>query len=140
MVKKTLVSILFLFSIQSVFAQSDTIIDKLEANLDEDPIFLFAEIYSDFIGWINALHLFISNNIVYPEQAEINKIQGKSYIYFEIDKSGNVTNTKVIKSSHELLDKEALRVISILPKWKPASHNGKFVRVKRIIPINFTLP
>ena len=61
-------------------------------------------------------------------------------ITFIIEKDGSIGEPEVVKSVNPYLDKEALRVISAMPKWKPGSQNGKPVRVKYTIPVNFKLP
>ncbi|MDC0029444.1 energy transducer TonB, partial [bacterium] len=64
---------------------------------------------------------------------------GKVYISFIVDKQGSVTNVKIVRGVDKNLDAEALRVVSLLPKYKPGKQRGKAVRVMFTIPINFTL-
>ena len=66
-------------------------------------------------------------------------IEGKVYVQFIINKSGNITHITLMKSTDELLDKEALRVVSKMPDWKPGIINNKVVSSIKILPINFVL-
>lgn len=75
----------------------------------------------------------------YPSQAVDLGIQGRVVVSFIIEKDGKVTNAQVTKSAHHLLDQEALRVIKVSPKWKPASIAGEPVRVKISVPVEFKL-
>ncbi|MCH2035140.1 MAG: energy transducer TonB [Tenacibaculum sp.] len=76
----------------------------------------------------------------YPDEALVNKIQGEVWVRFIIDKDGNVTNIKALgPKGGKLLKDEAIRVVSNLPKFKPASENGETVSVKYGFPINFAL-
>ena len=75
----------------------------------------------------------------YPKYAVDNGIQGRVYVDFVIDESGNVKDVKVSRSAHTALDEEAVRVVSASPKWKPGRHRGKKVKVAMTIPVDFRL-
>ncbi len=76
----------------------------------------------------------------YPEKALINKIKGKVWVRFIIDQDGNVTNIKALgPKGGKILNDEAIRVVSNLPKFEPAYKNGKQISVKYGFPINFSL-
>ncbi|CAL2065561.1 energy transducer TonB [Tenacibaculum sp. 190524A05c] len=76
----------------------------------------------------------------YPDEALVNKIEGEVWVRFIIDKDGNVTNIKALgPKGGKLLKDEAIRVVSNLPKFKPATNNGEEVSVKYGFPINFSL-
>ena len=76
---------------------------------------------------------------MYPPQAAENRIQGRVILEVVISKDGDVTNVKVVKGVDPLLDKEALRVINLMPKWKPGKQRGEAVNVKYTIPVTFRL-
>ena len=82
---------------------------------------------------------YIQENIKYPPIAKEYNITGKVYISFIVDKSGSVTNVKVVRGVDKNLDAEAVRVVKSLPKYKPGKQRGKPVRVMFTVPINFTL-
>lgn len=65
--------------------------------------------------------------------------QGRVVVRFVIEKDGTVTNPKVVKSVDPVFDKEALRIVSIMPKWMPAKMNGKAIRTTYTVPVNFRL-
>lgn len=75
----------------------------------------------------------------YPQEAIDLGIQGRVVVDFVVERDGTVTDAQVTKSVHHLLDAEALRVIMVSPKWKPATINGKPVRVKISVPVEFKL-
>lgn len=75
----------------------------------------------------------------YPEEAIIMGTQGVVNVEFVVEADGTVTNVKVVRGVDELLDKEAVRVVSVSPKWRPAIKNGEKVRVKYSLPIEFRL-
>lgn len=82
----------------------------------------------------------ISVHISYPKEAAELGVQGIVHVQFIIEKNGSVSNVKVAKSDSPLLDDEAIRVISSMPKWKPAKQKGKKVRVSYALPVKFYLP
>lgn len=82
---------------------------------------------------------YIAKNLKYPDVAAENGIQGRVYINFVVEPDGRVTNVKVVRGVDPALDKEAVRVVSSSPKWKPGMQRGKPVRVQFTIPIIFVL-
>ena len=81
----------------------------------------------------------INKRIKYPPLASENGIQGKVFVKFVIDKDGTVTNAEIVRGVDPSLDKEALRVINSMPKWRPGKQRGKSVRVAYNLFINFQL-
>ncbi len=79
------------------------------------------------------------SQIVYPEVARENGISGRVTLQFTIDKDGSVTDVKVLRGIDPALDKEAVRVVSMSPKWTPAKQQDIAVRVTYIFPIHFKL-
>ena len=109
----------------------------LDANTDE--VFKVVEVDPEFPGGEEALYKYLAENIKYPEKAKNNKVEGRVYITFVIEKDGSVSDAKVLRSVNEELDAEALRVINAMPKWKPGTQRGVPVRVQYNIPIYFKL-
>ncbi|MBQ8487145.1 MAG: energy transducer TonB [Prevotella sp.] len=97
------------------------------------------EVMPMFPGGDRALKKFLQKEMVYPPDAIKKDIQGRVIITFIVEKNGRITGAKVIKSVDPLLDAEALRIVSKMPRWNPGRQNGKPVRVKYIIPITFYL-
>ena len=83
---------------------------------------------------------YVAENIKYPVIAQENGVQGRVVCQFVVEKDGKPSNIKVVRSSgDDSLDKEAVRVISSMPKWKPGMQQGKPVRVTFTLPVAFRL-
>ena len=93
----------------------------------------------EFPGGTAALMKYLSGNIKYPTISQETGSQGKVIVQFVVDKDGTITNPEVVRGVDPYLDKEAVRVISSMPKWKPGVQNGKKVRVKYTVPVMFRL-
>ena len=107
---------------------------------EDDLVLMVVETMPEYPGGAQEMMRFISTNIQYPRAAQKKGIQGRVICQFVIEKDGRVTNIVVVRSSGDAsLDKEAVRVIGCMPRWKPGKQRGKYVRVKYTIPINFRL-
>lgn len=102
-------------------------------------VFFIVEDMPEFPGGENALRAYLGNSIKYPVIAQENGIQGKVYVTFVVGKDGSVSNATIARGVDPSLDKEALRVVNSLPKWKPGKQRGKPVNVSYTVPINFQL-
>jgi protein TonB len=107
--------------------------------VDDDEFFMVVENMPEFPGGDLGLMKYIQRNVKYPAIAKEYNITGKVYVSFIVDKSGSVTNVKIVRGVDKNLDAEALRVVKSLPKYKPGKQRGVAVRVMFTIPINFTL-
>lgn len=105
----------------------------------EEVIYNIVDVMPVFPGGDKALRQFIANSVKYPELAQEKGIQGKVYVTFVVAKDGLVANCEIARGVDPILDKEALRVVSSLPKWQPGKINGKAVNVQFTVPINFKL-
>lgn len=92
-----------------------------------------------FPGGYEALLSFLRENTQYPEEALKDSIQGKVVVSFVIETDGSISNIKVARGVHPVLDEEAVRVVGLMPKWKPAMNNSKPIRVKYNVPVIFRL-
>ena len=110
-----------------------------EEEEDEAQVFFIVENMPVFPGGDLELRKHIAQNVVYPEIAKENGIQGRVFVQFVVNQKGTIEQVKVIRGVDPALDREAVRVISKLPKWKPGSQRGKPVRVSFTVPINFQL-
>ena len=120
--------------------ETDTDEDEIvEIEEDDEEFFMVVENMPEFPGGDLGLMKFIQKNVRYPAIAKEYNITGKVYVSFIVDKQGGVTNVKIVRGVDKNLDAEALRVVSLLPKYKPGKQRGKAVRVMFTIPINFTL-
>jgi protein TonB len=135
---KNVLIFLSLFISVSVLCQNNISQDSIYKfeQLDKKPFF-----EGDSEGAQAQLQLFLKNNLNYPEESRKSKIDGRLYIQFVIETNGEVSNIKILKTREKSLDeycnKEAIRVISIMPKWTPGQKNNQKVRSSIIIPIGF---
>ncbi len=106
---------------------------------EEDPNMLFTVVEESAspVGGINAFTEFISRNMVYPAMARRMDIQGKVFVEFIVERDGTLTNVRTLKGIGAGCDEEAVRVVSIAPKWNPGKQRGRAVRQKMVLPINF---
>ena len=113
--------------------------DSIQQNIDiEDTIvFLIVETSFEYPGGEEARMKFLQENLVYPKIARETGYEGKVIIDFVVEKDGSLTNFKIVKRVHPLLDQEALRVVKLMPKWIPEKRKGKAVSVKYRMPISF---
>lgn len=107
---------------------------------EEEVVFMVVETMPEFPGGQQALFKYLSENVKYPVIAQENGIQGRVICQFVVNKDGSIVDVEVVRSGGDAsLDKEAVRVIKSMPKWKPGKQRGKAVRVKYTVPVNFRL-
>jgi len=112
---------------------------RKEQEEEEAQVFFIVEEMPEFPGGEAALRKFIANAIKYPQIAQENGIQGRVYVQFVVERDGSVSNATIARGVDPSLDREALRVVNSLPKWKPGMQRGKPVKVSYTVPINFVL-
>ncbi len=135
--KKTILLLCVLFLALGAQAQS---VDNVNSNAAKESVYDQVEVKPEFPGGMPALVKYLQENIKYPSAALEEKAQGKAFVRFVVEKDGSITNTEIIKSTGNIyLDKEALRVASNMPKWKPGMQQGKPVRVFFMLPVSFKL-
>ena len=101
---------------------------------------MVVETMPEFPGGQAELFKYLSENVKYPVIAQENGIQGRVICQFVVNKDGSIVDVEVVRSGGDAsLDKEAVRVIKSMPKWKPGKQRGKAVRVKYTVPVNFKL-
>lgn len=106
----------------------------------EEVIFEVVENMPEFReGGMAGLMQYLSKNIKYPPIAQENGTQGRVTVQFVVNRDGSIVDAKVLRGVDPYLDKEALRVISAMPNWKPGMQRGKPVRVKYTVPVMFRL-
>lgn len=110
-----------------------------EEEPEEQTIFEVVENMPEFNGGQAALMQYLAKNIKYPTIAAENGTSGRVIVQFVVNKDGSIVDAKVVRSVDPYLDKEALRVINSMPKWKPGMQRGKPVRVKYTVPVMFRL-
>lgn len=90
-----------------------------------------------FPGGMAALMKYIKDNLRYPEICREGAAMGRVHVVFIVNEDGSLSDIKVIRSISPELDKEAIRVVKSMPKWNPAKQNGKAVKMKYVVPVNF---
>ena len=110
-----------------------------EDDPDEHIVYVAAEFPPEFPGGTEKLMEFIQNTLRYPIIAQENNIQGRVICQFTVRRDGSVGDIKVVRSVDPSLDKEAIRVIEAMPKWKPGRQRTKAVNCKFTLPIVFRL-
>ena len=97
------------------------------------------ELLPEFPGGIVQFMKWLTRNLRYPPIAQSQRIQGKVVVSFIINKDGSIASPTIVQSVDPVLDREALRVVKMMPRWKPGLQNGKPCRTMFAIPVNFQL-
>ena len=113
--------------------------DFVAPEVEEEEVYIIVEQMPGFPGGEEALMKYISDHVEYPAMAVERGIEGRVTVRFVVDKDGYVRDVTVIRGAHELLDREAVRVIQSLPRWNPGKQNGVAVAVYYNVPVNFAL-
>jgi protein TonB len=125
--------------------ESDEDTEIIEEEEETDEVFMIAEDMPMFKGCSDdqctqgEILKFIARNTRYPAIAKENNITGRVFVGFVVDKSGSVTNVKLLRGVDKYLDSEAIRVVKSMPKFSPGRQRGKPVKVQYNIPITFKL-
>jgi periplasmic protein TonB len=101
--------------------------------------FLVVEEMPEFPGGDAGRRIFLKENMHYPQMAREIGIEGRVFVSFVVDEAGRVVEQELLRGIGGGCDEEALRVVGIMPKWKPGRQNGKEVRVRFSMPLIFTL-
>ncbi len=104
-----------------------------------EEIFVVVEEQPEYPGGQTAMMRFLSDNIRYPVIAQENGIQGRVICNFVVERDGSITDVQVVRGVDPSLDREAVRVIQQMPRWKPGKQRGQAVRVRFTLPVVFRL-
>ncbi len=107
------------------------------ADSAERPLFCVVEEMPSFPGGEAALKEFLRKHLVYPEAAKKAHITGKVYVRFRVEKDGRLTNIRVLRGIGSGCDEEAIRLVKLMPRWKPGEHAGKVTEAEYTIGILF---
>jgi TonB family C-terminal domain len=105
----------------------------------KDTIFKYIEKMPQFPGGDVALAHFLQKNLRYPMVAQANDISGKVYAQFVVDKTGAISDIKIVRGLDESCNEETIRILKLMPKWNPGMQNNKAVAVYFTLPIHFTM-
>lgn len=112
---------------------------EIDDEIEGEAPFVIVETEPSFPGGIDSLYAWIGQNLRYPQQAQDNKIEGKVYVTFVVEKDGSIANPKLLRDIGFGCGAEAIRVVKAMPKWNPGKQRGKPVRVQFNLPITFSL-
>lgn len=117
----------------------EPVAEVVSTESDEDKIFTVVEQSAEYPGGLEAMAKFLQKNMKYPAIARRMGIEGSVFVSFVIDKEGVISDIQVIKGISAECDKEAARVIKLMPPWKPGKQNGKAVKCRFVLPVKFKL-
>ncbi len=109
-----------------------------EEEIDES-MFMVVEDQPGFPGGDAARMRFLAKKIKYPAEAVGNCEQGTVFVSFVVEKDGRITNVKILRGISPSIDAETIRVVRMMPDWKPGKQDGEAVRVRFTMPVKFTL-
>lgn len=119
---------------------------KLSAALPPIPVaseqplnFRIVQKMPEFPGGGSAFIQWLTRQLRYPPLAQSQRIQGRVVVSFIVNKDGSIADVKLEKSVNALLDREALRVIRMMPRWKPGVHNNQPCRTMVAVPVVFKI-
>ena len=125
---------------QSNQTQKDVVVNKpVTEKPGEDKVFDIVEEMPSFVGGSSALMAWLAVNVKYPVEAQKNGISGRVIVSFIVERDGSVSHVEVTRAVDPILDKEAVRVVELMPKWNPGKQDGQPVRVKYSVPILFRM-
>ena len=125
--------------LNEIFLLDEGLRSPEEATEQEEPIYDFADPDAEFPGGIPAMQKWIMSNVKYPKEALEKNIQGRVYVRFVVEKTGELSNITIMRSPHDLLSVETIRIIKLMPKWEPGRIGDDAVRMRYALPISFTL-
>ncbi len=108
-------------------------------SIDGEPIFTVVQEQPQFPGGNKAMYKFLGDNIKYPEPATRANVSGKVFLNFVVTKEGEIKNVTILKEMGFGIDEEAMRVVSLMPRWTPGKQDGKPLNVRYNLPIAFEL-
>jgi protein TonB len=114
-----------------------TPMDVQEEEEAEEEIFQVVEKMASFPGGNAKLMEFLRKELVYPQIAIDNNVQGRVFVQFVVNRDGSIQDVKVTRGVDPILDEEAIRVVKKMPKWVPAEQRGKTVRSRFTLPVMF---
>lgn len=131
------------FDLQDIELDEDSEVEIMEFEeedeIDSDMVFQHVEKVPEFPGGYAALIKYLKKHLKFPNIAKENGIQGRVYVNFVVNKTGHISDVKILKGVDVSLDREAIRVVQQMPVWTPGEQRGRAVNVSYNLPINFAL-
>ncbi len=136
--KKLIIILNLLITAGVVSAQDSTKVSK--GRIKKGFGVTVTQVQPEFPGGQDSLDSFLKENLQYPDSAKIKHISGRVYVGFLIDRNGKIQKPRILSSASPLLDEEALRVVNMMPDWKPGSAGGSPIDIQYVLPIDFIAP
>jgi Ca-activated chloride channel family protein len=89
----------------------------------------------EFTGGLDAFNKYINDNIKYPQELMAKRVTGRVFVEFTVNTDGSISNIRILRGLHPLLDKEVIRLLEQSPRWKPGIKGGKAARISVTIPV-----
>ena len=105
----------------------------------DDELFTVVDQQPEYAGGYDAMMSFIKSNMTYPPNARRMRVEGTVHVSFIVSKTGAISDVKVLRGIMTECDREAVRVVQMMPPWKPGKQNGRPVNVRFIMPLKFRL-
>ena len=121
---------------EKIFCQNDS---TFSFKCFQDSIFISYDSLATFPGGDDAMITYINENIKYPQEAINNLLEDKVYAKVCITETGKIGNVEIVKGEYEILNKEAIRVLSQMPYWNPARSQGRNTCCSYTIPVNYKI-
>ena len=110
-----------------------------DAGNDDDKIFTVVEQQAEYPGGMAEMMKFLQKNVKYPAAARRMGIEGSVFVSFVVDREGKISDPQIVKGISADCDKEAMRVVQLMPPWRPGKQNGRSVKSRFVLPIKFKL-
>ena len=136
MKRRGIIFLAFVAMVVSLSAQENK---TASAQTDSSRIFVDYEENAQFPGGDMACKKWIQEHIKYPEGCRSDSIQGRVVVSFIVERDGSLDSIKVVRSPHPALSEEAIRLVSEMPRWKPARYYNKTIRSRFFLPVIFRL-
>lgn len=130
----------FLLLLSAIFLTNMAFCQEEKKVSVDDEVFVVVEEQAEFPGGLDSMYAYIQKNLVYPEKAKAEGIEGRVFVQFVIEKDGSISNILVKRAIGGGCEEAAVEIIKNMPKWKPGKQRGKPVRFQFTLPIKFELP
>ena len=118
---------------------TDSLHTQTDSSHTQKKTYAFLDQMPEYPGGTKALYEFLFTNLQYPAEALKKEIEGVVYVKFIVDEYGKISSPTVIRGIGAGCDEEAIRIINLMPQWKPGAENGKPAAVWYTLPIKFTI-
>lgn len=130
----------FLLLLSAIFLTNMAFCQEEKKVSVDDEVFVVVEEQAEFPGGLDSMYAYIQKNLVYPEKAKAEGIEGRVFVTFIIEKDGSISNILIKRAIGGGCEEAVVEMIKNMPKWKPGKQRGKPVRFQFVLPIKFELP